>query len=63
MNLPTTFKPFMNKVRDVGGISFALTKSRHRQLLDAYKEVLCETEAPDAVSCDDLAQLHDFLFS
>lgn len=48
MNLPTAFKPFMNKVRDVGGIPFALTKSRHRQLLDAYKEVLCDRH----VDCD-----------
>ena len=35
MNLSTAFNCFMNKVRDVGGIPFALTqKNKHRQLRD-----------------------------
>lgn len=64
MNLTTAFNCFMNKVRDVGGIPFALSRrSKHRKLVNAYDEAKREVEAPDAKFCDNPAKLHDFLFA
>ena len=54
----------MNKVRDVGGIPFALSRQSKRQrILNAYDEAKREVEAPGAEFCDDPAKLHDFLFA
>lgn len=64
MNLSTAFNCFMNKVRDVGGIPFTLSrKGKRQQLLEAYHEAQLEVLNPNAEFCDDSAKLHDFLFS
>lgn len=64
MNLSTAFNCFMKKVRDVGGIPFALSRQSKRQrILNAYDEAKREVEAPGAEFCDDPAKLHDFLFA
>ena len=64
MNLSTAFNCFMNKVRDVGGIPFALSrKSKHARIVNAYHEAQREVEAHGAKFCDDPAKLHSFLFA
>ena len=50
MNMSTAFNCFLSKVRDVGGMPFALTrKSKHQRLVEAYneaKEVAADPNAP-----------------
>lgn len=64
MNLSTAFNCFLSKVRDVGGIPFALSrKSKHQRLVEAFEEAKKETLSPDVERCSDPNKLHDFLFS
>ena len=64
MNMSTAFNCFLAKIRDVGGIPFALTrKSKHPCILDAYNEAKEEVNSPDARFCDDPAKLKEFLLA
>ena len=64
MNMSTAFNCFMAKIRDVGGIPFALArKSKHQRILDAYNEAKEEVSSPDAQFCDDPAKLKEFLLA
>ena len=54
MNMSTAFNCFMVKIRDIGGIPFALTrKNKHQKLVEAYNEAKAEMMSPDAKFCDD----------
>ena len=64
MNMSTAFNCFLAKVRDVGGMPFALMrKSKHQRLVEAYNEAKQEVLSPDAQFCDDPAKLKEFLLS
>ena len=64
MNMSTAINCFMAKIRDMGGIPFALTrKSKHQRLVDAYNEAKEEVNDPKAQFCDDPAKLKEFLLS
>jgi len=64
MNMSTAFNCFMSKVRDVGGIPFALSrKSQHRRLVEAYNEAKELANDPKADCCDDPSKLREFLLS
>ena len=64
INLWTALNSLIKKVRDVGGIPFALSrKSKHARIVNAYHEAQREVEAHDAKFCDDPAKLHNFLFA
>ena len=64
MNMSTAFNCFLAKIRDVGGIPFALTrKSKHQRILEAYNEAKEEVNSPDARFCDDPAMLKEFLLA
>ena len=64
MNMSTAFNCFMAKIRDVGGIPFALTrKSKHQRLLEAYNEAQEATNDPNAPRCTDSTKLKDFLLA
>ncbi len=62
MNMSTAFNCFLSKVRDVGGIPFALSrKSKHQRLVEAYNEAKALSNDPKAEYCDDPSKLRDFL--
>ncbi len=64
MNMSTALNCFMSKVRDVGGIPFALSrKSKHQRLVEAYNEAKELSNDPEAEYCDDPSKLRDFLLS
>ena len=64
MNMSTAFNCFMAKIRDVGGIPFALTrKSKHQKLVDAYNEAKELVNDPNAPSCTDPTKLKEFLLT
>ena len=64
MDMSTALNCFGAKIRDVGGIPFALTrKSKHQRILDAYNETKEEESSPGAQFCDDPAKLKEFLLA
>ena len=63
MNMSTAFNCFMAKIRDVGGIPFALARKKHQRLVDAYNEAKEVANDPNAPYCDDPAKLKEFLLA
>ena len=64
MNMSTAFNCFLAKIRDVGGIPFALArKSKHQRLVEAYNEAKALANDPNAPYCDDPAKLKEFLLA
>ena len=64
MNMSTAFNCFLAKVRDVGGMPFALTrKSKHQRLVEAYNEAKQVAADPNAPSCTDPDKIMEFMLS
>lgn len=64
MNMSTAFNCFLVKVRDVGGMPFALTrKSKHQRLVEAYNEAKQVAADPNALSCTDPDKIMEFMLS
>ena len=64
MNMSTAFNCFLAKVRDVGGMPFALTrKSKHQRLVDLLEESRKVANDPTAPRCTDPTKLKEFLLS
>ena len=64
MNMSTAFNCFLAKIRDVGGIPFALArKSKHQRILDAYNEAKEVANDPTAPRCTDPEKLKEFLLA
>jgi len=64
MNMSTAFNCFMAKIRDVGGIPFALTrKSKHDRLVELLEESRRIANDPTAPRCTDPAKLKEFLLA
>lgn len=64
MNMSTAFNCFLAKVRDVGGMPFALTrKSKHQRLIEAYNEAKQVAADPNAPSCTDPDKIMEFMLS
>ncbi len=64
MNLSTAFNCFMNKVRDVGGIPFALSrKSKHARLVALLQESKAIAHDPNTPRCIDSDKIEEFLLS
>ena len=64
MNMSTAFNCFLAKVRDVGGMPFALTrKSKHQRLVEAYNEAKQVAADPNAPSCTDPDKIMEFMLA
>jgi len=64
MNMSTALNCFMAKIRDVGGIPFALVrKSKHQLLVDAYNEAKKEVHDPNAPTCTDPDKIEEFMLA
>ena len=64
MNMSTAFNCFLAKIRDVGGIPFALArKSKHQRLVDAYNEAKAVANDHNAPTCTDPDKIEEFLLS
>ena len=64
MNMSTAFNCFLSKVRDVGGMPFALTrKSKHRRLVEAYNEAKEVAVDPNAPECTDPDKIMEFMLA
>ncbi len=64
MNMSTAFNCFLAKIRDVGGIPFALArKSKHQRLVEAYAEARKVANDPNAPTCTDPDKIEEFLLS
>ena len=64
MNMSTAFNCFMAKIRDVGGIPFALArKSKHQRLVDAYNEAKEVANDPNAPTCTDPDKIEEFMLA
>jgi DNA-damage-inducible protein J len=64
MNMSTAFNCFLAKIRDVGGIPFALArKSKHQRLVDAYNEAKAVANDPNVPTCTDPDKIEEFLLS
>ena len=64
MNMSTAFNCFLAKIRDVGGIPFALArKSKHQKLVELLEESRKIANDPNAPSCTDPAKLKEFLLA
>ncbi len=64
MNLSIAFNCFMNKVRDVGGIPFALSrKSKHNKLVALLQESKDIAHDPNTPRCTDSDKIEEFPLS
>ena len=64
MNMSTAFNCFLSKVRDVGGMPFALTrKSKHRRLVETYNEAKEVAADPNAPECTDPDKIMEFMLA
>ncbi|MBR3922485.1 MAG: type II toxin-antitoxin system RelB/DinJ family antitoxin [Kiritimatiellae bacterium] len=64
MNMSTAFNCFLAKVRDVGGMPFALTrKSKHQRLIEAYNEAKQVAADSNAPTCTDPDKIMEFMLS
>ena len=64
MNMSTAFNCFLAKVRDVGGMPFALTrKSKHQRLVEAYNEAKAVANDPYAPTCTDPDKIMEFMLA
>ena len=64
MNMSTAFNCFLAKVRDVGGMPFALTrKSKHQRLVEAYNEAKAVANDPNAPTCTDPDKIMEFMLA
>ena len=64
MNMSTAFNCFLAKVRDVGGMPFALTrKSKHQRLVEAYNEAKAVANDPNAPTCTDPNKIMEFMLA
>ena len=64
MNMSTAFNCFLAKVRDVGGMPFALTrKSKHQRLVEAYNEAKQVAADSNAPTCTDPDKIMEFMLS
>ena len=64
MNMSTAFNCFMAKIRDVGGIPFALArKSKHQRLVEAYNEAKAVANDPNAPTCTEPDKSEEFMLT
>ena len=64
MNMTTAFNCFLAKVRDVGGMPFALTrKSKHQRLIEAYNEAKQVAADSNAPTCTDPDKIMEFMLA
>ena len=64
MNMSTALNCFLAKIRDFGGIPFALTrKSKHQKLVELLEESRKIANDPNAPRCTDPAKLKEFLLA
>lgn len=64
MNMSTAFNCFLAKVRDVGGMPFALTrKSKHQRLIEAYNEAKQVAADSNAPTCTDPDKIMEFMLA
>lgn len=64
MNLSTAFNCFMNKVRDVGGIPFTLSrKGKHDRLVALLRESQEIAHDPNTPRCTDPDKIEEFLLA
>ena len=64
MNMSTAFNCFLAKVRDVGGMPFALTrKSKHQRLVEAYNEAKQVAADSNAPTCTDPDKIMEFMLA
>ena len=64
INMSTAFNCFLAKVRDVGGMPFALTrKSKHQRLIEAYNEAKQVAADSNAPTCTDPDKIMEFMLA
>ena len=62
MNMSTAFNCFLAKIRDIGGIPFALArKSKHDRLVELLHEAKALARDPNAPTCDDPDKIEEFM--